>query len=98
MLYHCAVPGCTSNSKTAVGVSFHKFIADAARRRLWVRNICRDECKGAWSINSSTRVCRLHFAEESYYASSKKRERRTMQTNRILKVTAVPTVFDCFPE
>ena len=98
MPHHCAVPGCTSNSKMAVGVSFHKFPADAALLRLWVRNIRRDERKGAWSINSSTRVCSLHFSEESYYASSRKRERRTTRTNRILKVTAVPTVFDCFPE
>ena len=98
MPHHCAVPGCTSNSKTAVGVSFHKFPADAALRRLWVKNIRRDERKGAWSINSSTRVCSLHFAEESYNAPSRKRERRTTWTNRILKVTAVPTVFDCFPE
>ena len=98
MPHHCAVPGCTSNSKTAVGVSFHKFPADAALRRSWVRNICRDERKGVWTINSSTRVCSLHFAEESYYASGRKRERRTTRTSRILKAAAVPTVFDCFPE
>ena len=98
MPHHYAVPGCTSNSKTAVGVSFYKFLADAALRRLWMRNIGRDERKGAWSINSSTRVCSLHFAEESYYVPSRKRERRTTWTNWILKVTAVPTVFDCFPE
>ena len=35
MPYHCTVPGCTSNSKTATGVSFHRFQADTALRRAW---------------------------------------------------------------
>ena len=98
MPHHCAVPGCMSNVKTAVGVSFHMFPADTALRRSWVRNIHRDECKGVWTVNSSIHVCSLHFAEESYYTSGRKRERRTMRTCRILKVAAVPSVFDCFPE
>jgi len=98
MPHHCAVPGCTSNSKTAVGVSFHKFPADAALCRSWVRNICRNESKGVRMINNSTHVCSLHFAEESYYTSGRKRERRKTRTSRILKVTAVPNVFNCFPE
>ena len=98
MPHHCTVPGCTSNSKTATGVSFHKFPADSALRRVWVRNIRRDERKGAWMINSSTRVCSLHFTEDSYCASGRKRERKTTRTSRILKVGAVPTVFDCFPK
>jgi len=49
-------------------------------------------------INSSTRVCSLHFTEDSYCASGRKRERKTTRTSRILKVGAVPTVFDCFPK
>ena len=98
MPHHCAVPGCTSNSKTAAGLSFHQFPADAALRRTWVRNIRRDERKGTWTINSSTRVCSLHFAEEAYYTPGRKRERKTTRTRRILKVAAVPTIFDCFPE
>ena len=76
MPHHCAVPGCTSNSKTSVGVSFHKFPADSGVRRVWIRNIRRDERKGTWQINSSTRVCSLHFTEDSYHDASRKRERK----------------------
>ena len=59
MPHHYAVPGCTSNSKMAVGVSFHKFPDD----------IARDEHKGVWAINNFTRVCSLHFTEEAYHVS-----------------------------
>ena len=102
MPHHCAVPGCTSNSKTSQHVSFHQFPSDTARRRIWVRNIRRDESKGVWVINSSTRVCSKHFTDESYHSSStltsRRRMRKTTRTNKILKSDAVPTVFDCFPE
>ena len=77
---------------------FHKFPANAALCRLWVRSMCRDERKGTWSINRSTRVCSLHFAEESYYVSGRKREHSRTRTNRILKVAAVTTAFDSLSE
>eukprot|EP00118_Oscarella_pearsei_P022647 m.264556 g.264556 ORF g.264556 m.264556 type:complete len:55 (+) comp40471_c2_seq33:70-234(+) len=37
----------------------------------------KEERKGVWKINTSSRMCSLHFTEESYYASETKRERKT---------------------
>ena len=95
MPHHCAVPGCTSNSKTTVEVSFHNFPTDTDICRVWVRNIRSNGCKEAWQINSSTCVCSLHFMEHSYDGASRKRERKNTRRSRMLKLGTVSTVFDC---
>ena len=78
--------------------SFTSLRGDVALRHDWVRNICGDERKGAWTINNSTHVCDLHFTEQSYHEAGRKRQRTTTWTNQMLIVDAVPTVFKCFPE
>ena len=98
MPHHCSVPGCTSNSKSSPSLSFHSFPTDPDVRRVWIRNIRRDERKGQWTINASTRVCSLHFTDDSYHEAGRKRERKTERKNRMLKPGASPTIFECFPE
>ena len=98
MPHHCAVPMWTSNSKTSPGLSFHKFPTEPVTKAIWVRNIRRDEVEGAFIVNSSSRVCGLHFVDADYYDGGRQRERRTSRQNRILKRGSVPTKFTCFPE
>ena len=98
MPHHCAVPLCSSNSKTSPGLSFHKFPSDPATRAIWVSNIRRDEAGGVFVVNSSSRVCGLHFVETDYHDGGRQRERQTTRQNRMLKQGSVPTKFDCFLE
>lgn len=100
MPHHCAVPLCTSNSKTSPSLSFHKFPKDSEIRATWIRNIRRDEVAGVFVVNDSTRVCSLHFLPSDYHDASegRKRERSTQRKNKFLKAAAAPTQFDCFPE
>ena len=98
MPHHCSVPGCTSNSKSSPSLSFHIFPTDPDVRRVWIRNIRRDEQKGQWTVNASTRVCSLHFTDDSYHEAGRKRKRKTERQKRMLKPGASPTIFECFPE
>ena len=98
MPHHCAVPMCTSNSKTSPGLSFHGFPRDPVLKATWLRNIRRDEASGCFQVNSSTRVCSLHFLESDYHGSGRQRNRQTSRQNSFLKRDSVPTKFDCFPE
>ena len=98
MPHHFAVPMCTSNSKTSPGLSFHGFPRDPVLKATWLRNIRRDEASGGFQVNSSTRVCSLHFLESDYHGSGRQRNRQTSRENSFLKRDSVPTEFDCFPE
>ena len=98
MPHHYAVPMCTSNSKTSPGLSFHGFPRDPVLKATWLRNIRRDEASGCFQVNSSTRVCSLHFLESDYHGSGRQRNRQTSRQNSFLKRDSVPTKFDCFPE
>lgn len=100
MPHHCAVPLCTSNSKTSPALSFHKFPSDLAARATWIKNIRRDEAAGVFEVTNSTRVCSLHFRACDYHDPSegRKRQRLSQRKNKFLKAGAVPTKFDCFPE
>ena len=57
-----------------------------------------EEYEGVWTINIPFIFCCLHFTEESFHFSEKKRLRKTDCINRILKKDSVSTIFDCFPE
>ena len=96
MPHHCSVPGCTSNSKSSPSLSFRSFPSDPDLRRVRIRNIRRDEQKGHWTINASTRVCSRHFADDSYHEAGRKRERG--RKNRMLTPGGSPMIFECFPE
>ena len=98
MPHHCAVPMCTSNSKTSPGLSFHGFPRDPVLKATWLRSIRRDEASGCFQVNSSARVCSLHFLESDYHGSGRQRNRQTSRQNSFLKRDSVPTKFDCFPE
>ena len=95
MPHHCAVPGCTSNSKSSPGLAFHCFPSDADLRKLWLTRIRRDEVAGQFQVTSSTRVCGNHFPPSAYFlaghAGERKRERKTeRKSNRL--VTLSPNV------
>ena len=81
MPHHCAVPGCTSNSKSSPGLAFHCFPSDTDLRKLWLARIRRDEVAGQFQVTSSTRVCGNHFPPSAYFlaghAGERKRERKT---------------------
>lgn len=98
MPHHCAVPLCTSNSKTSPTLSFHHFPRDRALRAVWLKNIRRDQAAGVFEVKSDTRVCGLHFVESDYHDGGRQRDRQTSRRNKILKKDSVPTKFDCFPE
>ena len=63
-----------------------------------MRNIRRDEAGGVFVVNSSSRVCGLHFVDTDYHDGRRQRERQTTRQNQMLKQGSVPTKFDCFPE
>ena len=54
--------------------------------------------RGVFVVNSSSRVCGLHFVETDYHNGGRQRERQTTRQNRMLKQGSVPTKFDCIPE
>ena len=85
MPHHCAVPMCTSNSKTSPGLSFHGFPRDPVLKATWLRSIRRDEASGCFQVNSSTRVCSLHFLESDYHGSGRQRNRQTSRQNSFLE-------------
>ena len=102
MPHHCAVSGCTSNSKSSPGLAFHCFPSDADLRKLWLTRIRRDEVAGQFQVTSSTRVCGNHFPPSAYFlaghAGERKRERKTERKSSRLVKGAAPSEFECFPE
>ena len=65
-------------------ISFHKFPSDKSSRDEWIRAIRRDVGK-YFSITKNTRVCSRHFKESDF--------ERSLAGKRILKATAVPSIF-----
>ena len=65
-------------------ISFHKFPSDKSSRDEWIRAIRRDVGR-YFSITKNTRVCSRHFKESDF--------ERSLTGKRILKATAVPSIF-----
>ncbi|XP_042149644.1 THAP domain-containing protein 1-like [Ixodes scapularis] len=77
----CSVPLCAASS--AKGVRCFRFPQEKARRRKWESCIKRDR----WKASHTSRICERHFEEDQY-------EMNRQDGRRLLKRTAVPTLFD----
>ena len=74
MPHHCAVPLCSSNSKTSPGLSFHMFPSDPATRAIWVRNIRRD-----LDLKGHGKFC-LFFARLHWFAKISRQETKKLRS------------------
>ncbi|KAH7985288.1 hypothetical protein HPB52_024210 [Rhipicephalus sanguineus] len=82
---YCCVPSCRSSQRRKQdGVSFHEIPADSASRERWLTAISRDEWMPNTTSNYSV-VCSLHFLPSDFKDGC---------TRRVLKLGAVPSVFD----
>lgn len=77
----CSVPLCAASS--AKGVRCFRFPQEKARRRKWESCVKRDR----WKASHTSRICERHFEEDQY-------EMNRQDGRRLLKRTAVPTLFD----
>lgn len=74
----CCVPECSVSGRYSA-LSFHRFPKDEALRRIWVRNVRRENLV----INKSTTVCSRHFVTSDIIPGGRCR----------LKEGAVPVLF-----
>ncbi|KAG0419514.1 hypothetical protein HPB47_004041 [Ixodes persulcatus] len=81
----CSVPLCAASS--AKGVRCFRFPQEKARRRKWESCVKRDR----WKASHTSRICERHFEEDQY-------EMNRQDGRRLLKRTAVPTLFDFRPQ
>ena len=93
---YCCVPLCRSSSgerleRERLGmarVSFHSFPdVKTDRGKLWIAKIRRDPGSN-FVVNLNTKVCSLHFTTDDYISGDAINSKR-----RVLKATAVPTIF-----
>ena len=97
MLHHCCVPECTSDStKQDVvdgrPVSFHSFPSDPGLVKEWIVKIGRD-VNEHFSLHKRTKVCSLHFTEDSFYPGDHRRStKETSRSRSKLRLNAVPTM------
>ncbi|XP_042904282.1 THAP domain-containing protein 7 isoform X3 [Parasteatoda tepidariorum] len=79
----CCAFGCTNNTKH--GYKLYRLPVGArneARRKIWLLRIGRAN----WDPNENSRLCEVHFTEDQF-------ENRRADNRRLLKQTAIPTVF-----
>ena len=102
MPHHCCVPRCVSNTKKQAvvngrSVSFHSFPSDPKLVKDWIVKIRRD-VNDDFQVNKHTKVCSLHFSEDSFYSGTHKRTpaagNTTSQSRSRLRPDAVPTIFE----
>uniref|UniRef100_A0A1E1X262 Putative tick transposon n=1 Tax=Amblyomma aureolatum TaxID=187763 RepID=A0A1E1X262_9ACAR len=89
---NCCVPLCATNARKDPTVKYHEFPCELQRREAWLKNISRQGLSGKgskWEPSDRSLVCSLHFTENDYKKNTKV---------RLLLPTAVPTVFDKYPQ
>lgn len=87
----CCVPFCTSEykDKRSSTISFHEFPVSDVREE-WIRIIARRAEDGSlWQPNARSKVCSIHFKKEDF--------KENMAVRRLLKPTAVPSIFPGYP-
>ncbi|KAK4873142.1 hypothetical protein RN001_015171 [Aquatica leii] len=85
-MVNCAAYNCNSHSaRKALGVSFHRFPIDPAKRHVWIFNTNRND----WVPTKNDRLCSRHFEKRYMY--------KTNEKVRLLN-NAVPTLFLPSPE
>ena len=63
----CCVSSCTSDSRKACGVSFHRIPRDPAMRERWLLALQGHSSKASVSSSSAfIYVCSLHFSEDCF--------------------------------
>ncbi|CAG9763743.1 unnamed protein product [Ceutorhynchus assimilis] len=94
----CAVASCSSNrinlKKEGIQLIFHSFpkVTDDEGRKEWVKRCNRDKL----NPNTST-ICSLHF-QPSDYERDLQSELLGLPSRKVLKKTAVPTLYLDFAE
>ena len=86
MAQNCCVPLCTKKTyrENEMKISFHKFPSNKSSRDERIRTIRRDVGR-YFSTTKNTRVCSRYFQESDF--------ERSLAGKRILKATAVPSIF-----
>lgn len=103
MGFKCCVPACKSGYKSndersSTSVSFHAFPSDEKYKELWIKAIPRKDCV----FGKYSRVCSKHFYYSDFQHTSldsnptRKKKKKTL-TLRLLKSTAVPSIFNNCP-
>ena len=86
MPQHCCVPECSSNSRKnsddGQRVGFHSFPSDPDLLKRWIVNIRRDVSEH-FSLNAHTKVCSLHFEEESFYPGENRRDSTKKSSDQV---------------
>nr|XP_054926326.1 THAP domain-containing protein 1-like [Dermacentor andersoni] len=81
----CCVPLCAGS--TTKGLRCFRFPRDKERRKVWEAKVRRQD----WNVNDNSRICERHFEEDQF-------EGKRKDGRRLLKSTAVPTLFDFGPQ
>ncbi|CAN7939570.1 unnamed protein product [Ixodes hexagonus] len=85
----CCAVGCHNNRGANEDVTFHVFPRDLQRRARWIATVRRAH----WVPTKASRLCSVHFTEESYELSSRlSKEFGLGQRAPRLKADAVPTM------
>uniref|UniRef100_A0A8C2SRN8 THAP-type domain-containing protein n=1 Tax=Coturnix japonica TaxID=93934 RepID=A0A8C2SRN8_COTJA len=85
MVICCAAANCSNRQGKALrgAVSFHRFpLKDSKRLIQWLKAVQRDN----WTPTKYSFLCSEHFTKDSF-------SRRLEDQHRLLKPTAVPTIF-----
>ncbi|CAN7943747.1 unnamed protein product, partial [Ixodes hexagonus] len=87
----CCAVGCHNNRGANQDVTFHVFPRDLQRRARWIAAVRRAH----WVPTKASRLCSVHFTEESYELSSRlSKEFGLGQRAPRLNADAVPTIFN----
>ncbi|XP_077512561.1 uncharacterized protein LOC144123634 [Amblyomma americanum] len=81
----CCVPLCTGSWKK--GLRTFRFPRDPERRKKWEAQVEREK----WKATDTSKICERHFEPDQY-------ENARQDGRRLLKSTAVPTLFDFRPQ
>ncbi|XP_065280812.1 THAP domain-containing protein 1-like [Dermacentor albipictus] len=81
----CCVPLCTGSWKK--GLRTFRFPRDPERRKKWEAQVKREK----WKATDTSKICERHFEPDQY-------ENARQDWRRLLKSTAVPTLFDFRPQ
>ncbi|XP_069069729.1 peroxynitrite isomerase THAP4 isoform X1 [Pleurodeles waltl] len=87
MVICCAAVNCSNRQGQGIrgSVSFHRFpLKDSKRLSLWLKAVQRSN----WIPTKYSFLCSEHFGQECF-------SRRLEDQHRLLKATAVPSIFQC---
>ena len=102
MVNKCSVPCCRSgyDAASSTTISLHRFPSNPVKASAWLRAIHRDD----FVITKHSRVCSRHFLPDDFTTVSsdsnqtRKKRRLAETTKKILKNTAIPSIFPGQPK